>query len=62
MPRLTDSLSAQGRGRLTSLAAEVVDEVLSGLYFYSRRNLTPRCLARQVLACDFRAVSFRRTW
>jgi hypothetical protein len=31
-------------------------------YFYSRRNLTPRCLARQVLACDFRAVSFRRTW
>ena len=23
--------------------------------FYSRRNLTPRCLARQVLACDFRA-------
>ena len=31
-------------------------------YFYSRRNLRPRCLARQVLACDFRAVSFRRTW
>src|SRR5262249_56854038 len=31
-------------------------------YFYSRRNWTPRCLARQVLAWDFRAVSFRRTW
>ena len=32
------------------------------LSFYSRRNLTPRCLARQVLACDLRATSFRRTW
>jgi hypothetical protein len=30
-------------------------------YFYSRRNLTPRCLALQVLECDFRATSFRRT-
>ncbi len=34
----------------------------SGHYFYSRRNLTPRCLARHVLACDFLATSFRRTW
>jgi hypothetical protein len=33
-----------------------------GTYFYSRRNLTPRCLARHVLACDFRATSLRRTW
>jgi hypothetical protein len=31
-------------------------------YFYSRRNLTPRCLARHVLACDFWATLFRRTW
>jgi hypothetical protein len=31
-------------------------------YFYSRRNLTPRCLARHVLACDFLAALFRRTW
>ena len=31
-------------------------------YFYSRRNLTPRCLACHVLACDFRATSFRPTW
>lgn len=31
-------------------------------YFYSRRNLTSGCLARQVLVCDFRAISFRRTW
>ena len=30
--------------------------------FYSRRNLTPRCLARHVLACDFFAALFRRTW
>ncbi len=29
--------------------------------FYSRRNLTPRCLARHVLVCDFLATSFRRT-
>src|SRR5262249_542241 len=34
----------------------------AAMYFYSRRNLTPRCLARQVLACDLRATSFRRTW
>jgi len=31
-------------------------------YFYSRRNLTPRCLARHVFACDLLAASFRRTW
>jgi hypothetical protein len=31
-------------------------------YFYSRRNLTPRCLARHVLACDLLATSFRRRW
>jgi hypothetical protein len=28
-------------------------------YFYSRRNLTPWCLARQVFACDLRATSLR---
>jgi hypothetical protein len=31
-------------------------------YFYSRRNLTPRCLARHVLACDFLATLLRFTW
>jgi hypothetical protein len=29
---------------------------------YSRSNLTPSCLAIQVLVCDRRAVSLRRMW
>ncbi len=46
----------------TSIALMAFHEAnQDGKYFYSRRNLRPRCLARQVLACDFLATSFRRT-
>src|SRR5262249_36566809 len=54
----------QVRGSRETKKLEVRIEPGKGLhyYFYSRRNLTPLCLARQVLACDLRATSFRRTW
>jgi hypothetical protein len=56
------SLEKQGHENDRAFYLEAWNGLTSYSYFYSRRNLTPGCLARQVLACDLRATSFRRRW
>ena len=61
-PRLNNATAGASTSGYFSTRSpgELTSDVLGT--FYSRRNLTPRCLALHVLACDFLAASFRRRW
>jgi hypothetical protein len=60
--RVTEEI-AQGAGCSCTASGQGTSKYeYASNYFYSRRNFTPRCFARQAFACDIRATSFRRMW